>query len=302
MRIALFLTLGLALLGACGGSAEAPATEVSTVGDEVPFVEPMLPLEAYLSPGLDYVAVDLEQVRRHPFAGALLEDALASLEASSEPSGAEVAEALRRTSRVLALGSVEEALSGATQPRGWVFGRGDYAGFEATTAEPGRVRKLGDHTLVVSEQGTPSAPAGDPGERLDAAIVARVDVGDAARANLAGVPASATVHTAERARLRIALGEVISIEVVVEHRDDPSAQGSLDELQGMLLRVRPLMLLAPKVIRRLAEKLVLLRDGRAVVARLDLTEADVRELGELAAKVGVEALIQAGEGEPAPAP
>src|SRR5690606_6814146 len=115
----------------------------------------------------------------------------------------------------------------------------------------------GDHTLVVSQNGEPGQAAGDPGERLDAAIVARVSIDDATRANLQGIPAPATVETAERLRVRIELHDVISIRANVEHLDDATAQRSLDELSGILARFKPMLILAPKPLRRIAGNLLL---------------------------------------------
>jgi hypothetical protein len=293
MRHTLFFVLVLGLLGACGGSAETTEAAQTSTGGEV--VEPMLPLEAYLSPSYDYVSVDLDQIRRHPFGGEMLEEALSSLERSGEPRDAEVADAVRRTSRVLALGSLEDAAMSTAAA--WIFARGDFAGFQPETPAAGRVSKLGDHTLVVSETRQAFGTTGDPGERLDAAVVARVNIGDAMRASLEGVPARATVQTAERLRVRIELGGTISIRANIEHRDDATAQRSLDELSGILARFKPMLLLAPKPLRRIAGNLVLGREGNAVVARLDLTEQDIRDLGELAVSMGLEALLDAGERE-----
>jgi hypothetical protein len=288
----------LLLLAACGGGSVSeptePTAQTSTGGEEA---DAELPLEAYLSPSLDYVSIDLDQIRRHPFVSEMLDRALATLDESAEPRDAELAELARRTRRALIVSSLEEAVGLVDSALAWIFVRGDYGGFTPSSVPPERLLRRGDHTLVISRTGESEVPVGDPAERLDAAIVVRANIGDAARANLTRVPARATVETAERLRLRVALGDVISIQAQLEHLDDASAQRSIDELNGLLARVRPFLFVAPKPIRRIAEKLVLRREDNAVVAQLDLTAQDIRELGELALKTGIGALLEAGDEE-----
>jgi hypothetical protein len=292
-------TLTLVLLfAACGGGSvsepAAPPDQTST-GGEVADAE--LPLEAYLSPSLDFVSIDLDQIRRHPFVSEMLDQALAALDESADPRDAELAELARRTKNALIVASLEEAVGLVDSALGWIFVRGEYGGFSPSSVPAERLLRRGDHTLVISRTGEPEVPVGDPAERLDAAVVVRANIGDAARANLARVPARATVETAERLRLRVALGDVISIQAALEHRDAAGAQRSIDELNGLLARVRPFLFVAPKPIRRIAEKLVLRREDNAVVAQLDLTAQDIRELGELALKTGIGALLEAGDEE-----
>jgi hypothetical protein len=280
LRHTLWLTV---VLAACGGSDAQNATleaSSSSSGGEVVDVE--LPLDAYLSPTSDYVAIDLERIRLHPHASVWLDRALAELDKSTDPESAELAEAIRRTRQALVVSSVEEAFAEVeADSAAWIFIRGDYRGFDPPSLDRSRRFRRGDHTLIITRTGEREVVAGDPGEQLDAAILARVNVGHATRANLSELPVRSTVETAQRVRLRVALGEMISVTATVEHLDAASAQRSIDELSQMIARAKPMLLLAPRPIRRVADKLILRREDSAVVAQLELTIDDIQSLGEL---------------------
>ena len=276
------------LLAACGGASSAPAAgvEEASTGGEVEDVA--LPLEAYLSPSLDYLAVDVATLRNHALVAELFEGFVASLESSSRPDERDLAAAARRTSRALLVGNVEHVPGGA-----WIFARGEFADFQPESTDP-NLSMQGDHTLILSSSGAPAGIVGDPRERLDDTIVARVTIGDLTREELSNLPVRATVESAEQVRLRVGLRDVISIQLSIVHVDDAAADRSLRELSNLLARVRPLLLVAPQPLRRLAETLALAREGSAVVARLDVSEADARELAALAMSAGAQAFAAQG--------
>lgn len=274
------------MIGACGGAAAPAVSEMESTGGEAPEDAP-LPLEAYVSPAHDFVSIDLAQLMSHPLVAGWVEDALAAIEGSRLARELDLGEVLRRTAKLLVVASFDDASALAEEVAGWVFARGDYEGYSPLEPEHGSLDRRGDHTLILSQSGDPAEPGAGGGEPLDAAIVLRLDVGDSARSSLSGLPARGTVETARRVRLRVSLGDGVSLEARVEHVDESGARRSLDELERMLARVRPVLLLSPKALRTLAEKLALRVEGVAVVARLELTAQDLRDLDELATKLGL---------------
>jgi hypothetical protein len=293
LRHTLWLTV---VLAACGGSSPSETLESSSSSAGGEAVDPELPLETYLSPTSDYVAIDLERIRLHPQASVWLDRALEELDRSTDTEDGELAEAVRRTRQALVVSSVEEAIAVAESVAAWIFIRGDYRGFAPSGLDRSHSFRRGDHTMILSKNGEREVAVGDPGERLDAAIVARVNIGETTRANLAELPTRATVETAQRLRLRVALGEVISVTATVEHLDDASAQRSIDELSRLIARAKPMLLLAPRPVRRIADKLILRREDNAVVAQIDLTMDEIRDLGELVdgMDLAMDTLIGAG--------
>lgn len=295
MRFSPLLVLAL-LLHACGGSSSDPEALAasSSEGGEVE-ADRELPLEAYVSPELDYLFVDLEGLRRSPIVGRFVEELLAELSRNAGPNDAGFAEAVGRASKALFMITADALVSPDAAPRGFLLLRGDYAGFSPESLGAADVTRRGDHTLVIRRGGALESVGTAHEERFDAALSARIAVGPNLRAQLPG-PAQGVAAGVEHVRVRVRVGSTIDIDVRLDHAEAKAARDSLDQLSSLLAQVQPLLLFTPPPILRLAQKLMLGQDGASVVVRLELDARDLEELAALAKKADDdEALAEADD-------